>query len=341
MDMMKAMILAEIGRPLVPAEVPMPVPGPGQVLIKIAACGVCRTELDQVSGRISPPRLPVIPGHQPVGMVAGLGAGATKYRVDDRVGATWIFAACGQCDYCRRGEENLCERFQATGSDADGGYAQYMVIGEEYAYALPSRFTDLTRAAPLMCSGAVGYRSLRLTGMEDGQTLGLYGFGGAHHLVIQMANFLYPNSKKFVLSRNPVERELATNLGADWVGELDARTPERLDCAIDTTPAWKPTVMALENLQKGGRLVINVIRKEETDKDYLLKLDYPTQLWMEKEVKSVANVTRRDATEFLTLAARAPIEPEVQVFPLEAANEALAELKAGSIRGSKVLKMDA
>jgi alcohol dehydrogenase, propanol-preferring len=339
MNMMKAMVLTQTGRPLVPVEVPVPVPGPGQILIKIAACGVCRTELDQVSGRISPPKLPVIPGHQPVGMVAGLGTGAARFKIGDRVGAAWIFSACGQCEFCRRGEENLCLQFRATGSDADGGYAEYMVIGEEYAYALPSRFTDLTRAAPLMCSGVVGYRSLRLTGMADGQTLGLYGFGGAHHLVIQMANFLYPNSKKFVLSRNPVERDLAKKLGVDWVGDIDDRTPEKLDCAIDTTPAWKPVVMALENLQKGGRLVINVIRKEETDKDFLLKLDYAGHLWMEKIIKSVANVTRCDAVDFLALAARAPIEPEVQVFPLAAADEALAELKAGKIRGSKVLRI--
>jgi len=188
-----------------------------------------------------------------------------------------------------------------------------------------------------MCSGVVGYRSLKLTGMEDGKTLGLYGFGSAHHLVIQMANFKFPNSRKFVISRNPVERELAKNLGADWVGDIEDKTPEKLDCAIDTTPAWKPIINALENLEKGGRLVINLIRKEDTDKNFLLKLDYPKHLWLEKEIKTVANVTRKDAEEFLALATQMQIEPETQTYPLKAANEALVELKSGKIRGSKVL----
>jgi propanol-preferring alcohol dehydrogenase len=216
-----------------------------------------------------------------------------------------------------------------------------MVISEDFAYKIPQRFTDLTRAAPLMCSGVIGYRSLKLSGMEDGKTLGLYGFGAAHHLVIQMVNFKFPNSKKFVLSRNPVERELAKKLGADWVGEIEGKTPQRLDCAIDTTPAWKPVVKALENLERGGRLVINLIRKEEIDKEFLLKLDYPKHLWLEKEIKTVANVTRKDAEEFLALATQMQIEPEIQEFKLEEANEALVELKSGKIRGSKVLKVQA
>jgi propanol-preferring alcohol dehydrogenase len=214
-----------------------------------------------------------------------------------------------------------------------------MVISEDFAYKIPDRFADLVKAAPLMCSGVIGYRSLELTGMKDGKTLGLYGFGAAHHLVIQMANFKFPNSKKFVISRNPQERELAKKLGADWVGDIEDKTPEKLDCAIDTTPVWKPTLYALENLEKGGRLIINLIRKEETDKDFLLKLDYPKHLWLEKEIKTVANVTRKDAEEFLTLAAQMQIEPEIQAFTLEEANEALVELKSGKIRGSKLLRM--
>ena len=346
---MKAMVLKEIrqirveggAKPLELVDLPTPKPGPKQVLIKVSACGVCRTELDQIEGRIAPPKLPVILGHQPVGVVEALGAGASKFKIGERVGAAWIYSSCGQCQFCLRGEENLCPQFKGTGCDADGGYAEYMVISEDFTYRIPPRFTDLTRAAPLMCSGIVGYRSLKLTGMEDGKTLGLYGFGAAHHLVIQMVNFKFPNSKKFVLSRNPVERELAKKLGADWVGEIEERTPQKLDCAIDTTPAWKPTLKALENLERGGRLVINLIRKEETDKEFLLKLDYPEHLWLEKEIKTVANVTRRDAEEFLALAAEAPIAPEVQEFRLEEANEALVELKSGKIRGSKVLKMHA
>ena len=346
---MKAMVLKEIrqikveggAKPLELVDLPVPKPAPKQVLIKVSACGVCRTELDQIEGRIAPPKLPVIPGHQPVGIVEALGVGVSKFKIGDRVGAAWIYSSCGQCQFCLRGEENLCQQFKGTGCDADGGYAEYMVISEDFAYKIPPRFTDLTQAAPLMCSGIVGYRSLKLTGMEDGKTLGLYGFGAAHHLVIQMANFKFPNSKKFVLSRNPVERELARKLGADWVGEIEDRTPQKLDCAIDTTPAWKPTVKALENLERGGRLVINLIRKEDTDKEFLLKLDYPEHLWLEKEIKTVANVTRKDAEEFLALAAQAPIAPEIQLFKLEEANKALVELKSGKIRGSKVLKMQA
>jgi propanol-preferring alcohol dehydrogenase len=354
---MKAMILNEIcdikvpGRtlqgsskisreePLELVDLPVPVPGPKEILIKIAACGVCRTEIDQIEGRIAPPKLPVILGHQPVGTVAGLGAEAKKFKAGDRVGAAWIYSACGHCKFCLGGAENLCDEFKGTGCHADGGYAEYMVISQDFAYKIPEELNDIVKAAPLMCSGIVGYRSLKLTGMEDGRTLGLYGFGSAHHLVIQMANYLYPNSRKFVITRNPAERELAMSLGADWAGDIGDRTPGKLDCAIDTTPAWKPVVSALENLERGGRLVVNLIRKEAGDKEFLLNLDYPRHLWLEKEIKSVANVTRADAGEFLALAAKMKIHPEIQEYRLEEANKALVELKGGKIRGSKVLVM--
>ena len=354
---MKAMILNEICSIKVPGQtlpddtkiakleplqlVDMPVPehGPEDILIKVLACGICRTELDQIEGRIMPPKLPVIPGHQPVGIIAGSGSRARKFKIGERAGAAWIFSACGKCKFCREGAENLCDQFQGTGCHANGGYAEYMVISEDFAYKIPEGLTDSVKTAPLMCSGIVGYRSLKLTGMEDGRTLGLYGFGSAHHLVIQMANYLFPNSQKFVISRNPVERALAKSLGADWVGDIDDKTPEKLDCIIDTTPAWKPVVSALENLEKGGRLVINLIRKEAGDKEFLLKLDYAQHLWLEKEIKTVANVTRADAEEFLALAARMKIQPEIQEFKLEDANKALIELKSGNIRGSKVLVM--
>jgi propanol-preferring alcohol dehydrogenase len=342
---MRAMVLNQIQEldgvrePLVPLDWPVPTPGRGQVLIKIAACAVCRTELDQIEGRIRPPRLPVIPGHQPVGVIETVGIGVKRFKVGDRVGAAWIFSSCGRCRFCRGGQENLCDQFQGTGCHADGGYAEYMAISQDHVYPIPDEFGDLVTAAPLMCSGAVGFRSLRLSGMAEGRTLGLYGFGSAHHLVIQMANFQFPNSRKFVVSRNPAERALAIELGADWAGDIDDPTPERLDCAIDSTPAWRPLVRALENLNKGGRLVVNLIRKEKRDQDFLLKLDYARHLWLEKEIKSVANVTRADAEEFLALAARMKIRPEIQRFRLEDANRALAELKSGKIRGSKVLVM--
>ncbi|RJQ38122.1 MAG: zinc-binding alcohol dehydrogenase family protein [Dehalococcoidia bacterium] len=325
--------------PLELVELPIPKPGPKDILIRVSACGVCRTELDQIEGRISPPKLPVIPGHQPVGTVAEVGTKATRFKPGDRVGGTWLYSSCGQCRFCRNSEENLCEEFQGTGCHADGGYAEYMVLNENYAQKLPENLRDPVKVAPLMCAGVVGYRSLKLTGMADGKTLGLYGFGSANHLVIQMANFLYPNSENFVVSRNPAERELARQLGADWAGDISDRTPKKLDCAIDTTPAWKPVLFALENLQKGGRLVINLIRKEPADKDLLFGLDYPEHLWWEKEIKSVANVTRQDGQEFLGLAAKMRLEPEVQEYGLAEANKALVELKSGQIRGSKVLRI--
>jgi propanol-preferring alcohol dehydrogenase len=326
-------------KPLKLLDLPLPELLPHHILIKVAACGICRTELDQIEGRINPPKLPVVLGHQPVGTVAGLGSQARRYKIGDRVGAAWIYSSCGVCQFCRRGLENLCGRFQGTGCHADGGYAEYMAISEDYAYKIPDSLADLVRAAPLMCSGVVGYRSLKLTGIVNGQTLGLYGFGSAHHLVLQMANSQYPDSKKFVISRNPQERELAEKLGADWVGDFDHKPPEKIDCAIDSTPAWKPVIRALENLEKGGRLIINLIRKEAEDLDFLLKIDYVKHLWMEKEIKTVANVTRADAEDFLTLDSHMQIQPEIQKFKLEEANEALIELKGGKIRGSKVLIM--
>jgi len=331
--------LALTSAPLQLEEHSTPIPGPGDILLKVQACGVCRTELDQIEGRITPPRLPVVPGHQPVGVVAALGAQVSQFKVGDRAGVTWLYSSCGQCKFCRRGEENLCDRFLGTGCHADGGYAEYMIVPADFAIRIPPEFTDPVKAAPLMCSGAVGYRSLKLSGMEDGKTLGLYGFGSAHHLVLQMARFAYPGSQLFVLARNPLERELAQRLGADWTGDIEDRTPEKLDCAIDATPAWKPVVQALENLEKGGRLVLNLIRKESADRDYLQKLDYVQHLWLEKEIKTVANVTRKDAEEALALAAKARLQPEVQEFKLEEANKALIEVKSGRIRGSKVLVM--
>jgi alcohol dehydrogenase, propanol-preferring len=325
--------------PLELADVPVPVCGPEEILIKVYACGVCRTELDQVEGRISPPRMPVILGHQPVGIVAEAGASVKKFMIGDRVGATWLYSSCGKCKFCIKGFENLCEQFKATGCNANGGYAEFMVIGQDFTVKIPEYFTDLSYAAPLMCSGVVGYRSLKLCGMEDGKTFGLYGFGSANHLVLQMANFLYPASKKYVISRNIVERDLALNLGADWAGDIEESTPKKLDCAIDTTPAWKPVLYALENLQKGGRLVLNLIRKEDRDKEYLLRLDYPKHLWLEKEIKTVANVTKKDAGEFLELAARMKLRPQIKTYKLEDANLALAELKAGLSTGSKILRI--
>jgi len=232
----------------------------------------------------------------------------------------------------------VCPDFRATGRDVHGGYAEFMTVPEQFAHPIPDRFSD-AEAAPLLCAGAIGYRSLRLTGIEDGGRLGLTGFGASAHLVLKMARHRYPNSPVYVFARSPEERKFALELGAEWAGDTEERAPEQLDYIIDTTPVWKPVVEALANLAPGGRLVINAIRKEEADKDYLLQLDYPAHLWLEKEVKSVANVARRDVSEFLQLAAAIPVVPEVQEYDLEQANQALVELKERKIRGAKVLKV--
>ncbi len=340
---MKAMMLKRTSpienEPLELEDLPIPQPNSKQILVKILACGVCHTELDEIEGRLEA-RLPIILGHEVVGTVESLGSGATKFRPGDRVGIAWINSACGKCEFCRQGNENLCPEFLGTGCHANGGYAEYTTVSEDFAYPIPGTFSD-SAAAPLLCAGAIGYRALRLTGLRDGQILGLFGFGASAHIVIQMAKHKYPNSKVFVFTR-PGQRDhqdLARKLGADWVGATADDPPAQLNCAIDFTPAWNPVVEAMRVLEKGGRAVINAIRKEDKDKDSLLRLDYSTHLWLEKEIKSVANITRRDAEEFLPLAAKIPIIPEVQEFKLEEANEVLLRLKRGRIQGAGVLRM--
>lgn len=343
-EVMKAMVLTELSdlsenqAPLELREVPRPEPGKGEILVEVSVCGVCHTELDEIEGRTPPPELPVIPGHQVVGRAAAIGPGVENVQEGDRVGAAWIYSACGECRYCRTGQENLCPDFQATGRDADGGYAEYMTVPADFAHLIPEEFSD-RQAAPLLCAGAIGYRSLRLTGIGESGRLGLTGFGGSGHLVLKMVAANYPAMDVFVFARNPEERDFARELGAVWAGDTADHAPEKLDAVIDTTPAWKPVVEALKNLAPGGRLVINAIRKEAGDQDYLMNLDYSRHLWMEKEIKSVANVTRQDVREFLQRAAEAGLEPETQEFPLEDANQALLEIKTGKIRGSKVLVM--
>lgn len=342
---MKAMILKETTdlrenkSPLELVDIAAPVPNKGEVLIRISVCGVCHTELDEIEGRTPPRSFPAILGHQVVGFVKELGNKANRFKIGDRVGVAWIYSSCGECHYCTEGNDNLCEDFKATGRDKDGGYAEYMTVSQNYAYLIPEVFTD-SEAAPLLCAGAVGYRSLRLTGLKDGQNLGLTGFGASGHLVIKMAQYIYPHSNIFVFARNEEEREFSKQLGAIWAGNTEDRAPQKLDAIIDTTPVWKPVVEALKNLNTEGRLVINAIRKEEVDKSYLLNLDYPQHLWMEKEIKSVANVSRKDVIEFLELAARIPIKPEIEEYALEDANKALTELKEGKIKGAKVLVID-
>jgi alcohol dehydrogenase, propanol-preferring len=339
---MKAMLLrqvtnlAENSSPLELNDLTMPVPDEGQLLISVSNCGVCHTELDEIEGRTPPRAFPIILGHQVIGRVASLGPGVRKYKSGDRIGVGWIHSACGKCRFCREGRENLCPDFRATGRDVNGGYAEYMTVHEDFAYPIPPAFTD-AQAAPLLCAGAIGFRSLRLAGIENGMTLGLNGFGASAHLVLRMARHLYPDSRVSVFARSQQEQAFARELGAAWVGDTEDKPPEKLDAIIDTTPAWRPVLAALGDLSPGGRLVINAIRKEATDQPALAQLDYPRHLWLEKEIKSVANVTRQDVREFLELAARLDIRPEVQEYPLEQANQALLDLKQRRIRGAKVL----
>jgi len=330
--------LPEDRSPLLQAGIPSPHPGDREVLISVSVCGVCHTDLDEIEGRLAPPRFPVVPGHQVVGRVEEKGSSVSSVGVGQRVGVAWIYSACGQCRFCRDGDENLCPEFRATGRDVNGGYAPLIVAHEDFVHPLPGIFSDV-EAAPLLCAGAIGYRSLRLAGIRDGDTLGLTGFGASAHLVLKMVNHMYPRSRVCVFARGESERAFARELGAAWTGDTRERTPWKLRAIIDTTPAWGPVLGALGNLEPGGRLVINAIRKEEADKNLLLGLDYPSHLWMEKEIKSVANVTRRDIREFLSLAASIPLRPETIEFPLARANEALLGLKAGSVRGATVLRV--
>ncbi len=339
---MQAMILEKIvdlereNRPLTLLELPVPKPKGHEVQIKVSTCGVCHTELDEIEGRTPPAFFPIIPGHQVVGRVSNKGRQVKSLGIGDRVGVAWIYSACGTCRLCRSGLENLCADFLATGRDAHGGYAEYMTVPEEFAYPIPDNFSDI-EATPLLCAGSIGYRSLNLCGLSDGEILGLAGFGGSAHLVLQMVKRKYPNSAVLVFARSEKERIFARELGAAWAGDFGERPPEKPRCIIDTTPAWKPVLDSLEILKEGGRLIINAIRKEDRDRKLLAKLDYPSQLWLEKEIKSVANVCRSDVREFLELAASIPLRPEVQTYALDQANTALMELKTRRIRGSKVL----
>ncbi|MEJ2048608.1 MAG: zinc-dependent alcohol dehydrogenase family protein [Calditrichota bacterium] len=341
---MKAMVLKEITnlddspKPLEMTELPDPVPKEKEILIKVSTCGVCHTELDEIEGRTPPTKFPIVLGHQVIGTVAKKGSGASRYNIGDRVGVAWIFSACGKCKFCREGNENLCKNFKATGRDANGGYAEYMTISEDFAYPIPSVFSDMD-AAPLLCAGAVGYRSLRLTDLKNGQNLGFTGFGASGHLVISLARHKFPDSKMYVFARSGDERKFAEELGAVWAGDTAQESPQKLDAIIDTTPVWTPVVEGLKNLQPGGKLVINAIRKLEVDKNELTRLDYATHLWLEKEIKSVANVVRKDVDECLKLSAEIPLKPEYQEFPLQKANEALMELHQSKIRGAKVLRI--
>jgi len=335
---MRAMVLNKISpieeKPLEAADLPIPTPGDNQILVKTLVCGACHTDLDEIEGRLKPAKLPIVLGHQVVGTVADKGEAVTKFKMGDRVGITWLYSACGDCNFCQRGSENLCEQAKWTGKDVNGGYAEYMVISEDFAYSLPARFSD-AEAAPLLCAGVIGYRTLRLAEITDGQTIGLFGFGACAHIVIQIIKYKFPNSAVFVFTKTAEHARLAESLGAVWTGRSGDQPPAKLNKIMDFTPVGECVRDALGVLDKGGRLVINAIRKETA----VPKLDYAKYLWLEREIKSVANVTRRDAEEFLPLAAQIPIIPTIEEFPLAEANEALNRLKYSKLRAAAVLRV--
>lgn len=323
--------------PLQLEDVAMPTPQAGELLLKVRCCGICHTDMDVIEGRLTPDHFPVVPGHQVIGIVVGRGKDAHRFPDGARVGVAWINSACGVCEYCQCAQENLCDQFRATGKDRDGGYAEYMTVSEAFAYDIPDVFPD-EEAAPLLCAGAIGYRSLKLAHVRDGQVLGLMGFGASGHLTLKMAQYLYPNATVFVFARSGDERSFARELGAAWAGDTSDQPPEKAHAIIDTTPAWAPVMTAMLQLRSGGRLVINAIRKEAGDVHALAMMRYQDHLWMEKEIKSVANITRQDVCEFLALAAAIPLKPQIEVYSFKKANEALIDLRTKSVHGAKILR---
>jgi propanol-preferring alcohol dehydrogenase len=317
----------------------IPEPAQGEVLIKVAFCGICHTEIDEIESRAPPSSLPMTLGHQVVGTVVAQGAGCRLEMLGKTVGVAWIFSACGKCKQCLQGLENLCGDFLASGRDRPGGYAEYMTAAEGFIHEIPATMPAV-QAAPLLCAGAVGYRALRLSGLRNGESLGLTGFGSSGRLVLQMSRFLFPDSPLYVFARSAQERELALELGAQWAGDTGEQPPRPLNAAIDTTPAWLPVLSALAVLAPGGRLIINAIGKESGDHNLLTELDYARHLWREKSIKTVANVTRADVRALLALATRIPLAPKIVEYRLDQALEGLLAIKSGNITGSGVLRLD-
>ncbi len=324
---MRAMVLREAGRPLEPAELPDPAPGPGQVLIRVHACGICRTDLHIVDGELTEPKLPLVPGHQIVGAVVELGPGVTRFAIGDRVGVPWLGSTDGVCGYCLSGRENLCDNARFTGYDIDGGYAELAVADERFTFAIPEGFDDLA-AAPLLCAGLIGYRALRMTG--DARRLGLYGFGAAAHIVTQVAVWQGREVYAFTRPGDESSQRFARSLGAIWAGGTDEQ-PSELDAAIIFAPAGDLVPTALRALAKGGIVVCAGIHMSDIP-------SFPYDiLWGERSIRSVANLTRQDGEEFLAIAPRVPVRTEVTTWPLEQANAALDDLRAGRIQGAAVL----
>ena len=316
--------------PLLLRDLPTPTPGNGEIRVRVRCCGLCHTDLHTVEGDLQLPKLPVVPGHQIVGLVDALGPGAKIFKKGDRVGIPWLHSTDNQCGYCRRGLENLCDQAQFTGYHVDGGYADYTTVHENYAYPIPEVFSD-ENAAPLLCAGIIGYRSYRLSGVAPGQRLGLYGFGASAHLVLQLAR--HQGCEVYVFTRTPIHREFGQRLGAAWVGSAEDTPPHQLDAAIIFAPAGALVPPALRVLRKAGTLALAGITMSS-----IPSMDYAL-LYHERVIRSVANSTRQDAREFLQLAAEVPLETEVELFDLEQANQALQALKKSEIKGAAVLRM--
>lgn len=331
---MKAMLLEDpapvTGAPLREAEVPVPEPAAGQIRLRVTHCGVCRTDLHIVEGDLAPQKTPVIPGHQVVGNVEAVGPDVRRYHSGDRLGVAWLNWTCGHCRYCRDGRENLCEGARFTGYHVDGGYGQYVIVDEAFAYPIPDIFSP-AESAPLLCAGIIGYRSLLLSEIKPGGRLGLYGFGASAHIVIQVARHL--GCEVLVFTRGEAHQRLARDLGAAWAGRAEETPPHPLDGAILFAPVGSLVPEALRALRKGGTLAINAIHLSP-----IPALDY-ADLYHERTIRSVTNFTRQNAIDLLQLAAEVPVRTEVEVFPLREANRALQQLKAAQLRGAAVLEI--
>jgi propanol-preferring alcohol dehydrogenase len=331
---MRAMVLKEsrpvYEHPLEDTEMPAPVPGPGELRIRVNACGVCHTDLHTVEGDLALPKLPLVPGHQIVGTVEQKGPGVAQFEPGERVGVPWLHSTCGQCDYCRHGSENLCDKARFTGLHTDGGYAEYVIAPAEFSYRLPTNFPDL-QAAPLLCAGIIGYRSLKLSDVEPGQRLGLYGFGASAHVTIQVAR--YWECEVYVFSRSKHHQEHALEMGAAWTGRAEDTPPKGLHSAIIFAPAGGLVLEALRALRKGGTLALAGIHMTP-----IPQMEY-SRIYGERTVRSVANSTRNDAEELLRLASEIPIRTEVETYPLSEANQVLERLKRGEVRGAAVLQV--
>ena len=325
---MRAMVLDAAGEPLRAAKIGRPRAGPGQVLVGVRACGVCRTDLHVVDGELSEPKLPLVPGHQIAGVVEAVGDGVLDVAPGDRVGVPWLGWTCGECRYCLAGRENLCDRARFTGYQLDGGYAERALADERFCFALPEGYPDL-QAAPLLCAGLIGYRALRLAG--EAETLGLYGFGASAHIVVQVARHQGRRVLAFTRAGDEESQRFARGLGAVWAGDALAPPPEELDAAIIFAPAGELVPVALAAVRKGGTVVCAGIHMSDVP-------SFPySLLWGERVVRSVANLTRRDGEEFLALAPEVPVHTEVEAYPLEQANDALERLRSGRVRGAAVL----